>query len=670
MELIQNEKDETPPSSVEGEEEEEGVGDDLDATSDEDKVEEPPIKLKKQRRQTIPKSSRLASGAARHGFGTSSGSTASGSSKKSGKQEQTLDASALAQLRVQAQFAMRRKARREERRSKAMLGQRFDGIDIEAFRLATRARLVQKASGTDVTETGPRSVLFPLRTKASTSDAISENAEESTVPSIPSSLAPSEIVSQNRKRRRRIAVVGGGPVGLWIATLIALRSARRVRPQAAGAGAAAAKAALCNFIRGPDAPEIIVFERRGSQEHCSRRNVRITLSEHTVSLLNKHTKSHRFVSGMALAEIETILLEQWRRLGGSKCLEYDRHIENPIELAKEEDWDLVLWAGGRNSLDDETRASLGCETKLGDNEEVLIFEMRDFSMPRRDAGPVRIQDLEQLAAADLTFCARQGAAGVTASPSSTSEDASNSSANSDYRIVLRCGNDAETPKDAPAPFPLGWLWLMGLPSELKAAKDAVGPPGQAHNKQRHPSMKAALDAELKRLGLLPDSGPDCDATKADASLPPLWVQRIQAAVAAVQDRVLSPASVSVRWVDASFWSSDRVVCPLPAGPSGRCAPLVVVGDAAMGKPFYSGTTLNVHLAEVKALSKLPVVRWGQNNSANPSKDPASSTAPAERRSSNRYLMSTDRASVAPFLSYEERYKHLLARTPGFRRNRQ
>merc|ERR1719498_1194844 len=81
------------------------------------------------------------------------------------------------------------------------------------------------------------------------------------------------------KQRRRIAVVGAGPVGLWAATLLMKRHARRLR-RAAGTRHPA-------FSRSADAPEIVIFERRLLDEHCAGRNRRIFLDDRAIALLNK-----------------------------------------------------------------------------------------------------------------------------------------------------------------------------------------------------------------------------------------------------------------------------------------------------------------------------------------------------------------------------------------------
>ncbi|CAE7779935.1 unnamed protein product [Symbiodinium microadriaticum] len=515
------------------------------------------------------------------------------------------DPVARAQKRVQEKLAARRQAKQEERRKKA-LGQCRYSVNLEAFRRATAARVAK-----DVEDVPP---------------VATESCELV-------GTGVSEVEKGGRKaagkatRRRRIAIAGAGPVGLWAANLIMLRHARRVQRPAAGNGAVAAKAAKASgFIRSKDAPEIVIFEQRAEEDHCSRRNVRITLDAHTVALLNKHTKSKRFESGMALAEIESILLDQWRRLGGSNSIRFGSKT-SPEEIAAEADWDLILWAGGRRSLDDATRAEMSCDLHVGESEEVLVFEMRNFTRGK-SAASVKIQELEQLAAVDLTFCARSagaatGACGEQCSPSSLS-----------YRIVLRVAQDAATTP----PKPLCWLWFMGLPEELKAAKEKLG----RGKPKPCESILAALENELSRLGFSPDG--------------PSWIPQILAAAASLQEKLLNPAETTVRWVDASFWSSTHAVSAAPApGPTGKRAPFLILGDAAMGKPFYTGTNLNVHFTEVKALSRLPVIRWGSGTQM-PS------------RCSSQFLLTSDEAAVAAYQPYEDRFQEVLTRTPGFRRS--
>lgn len=576
-------------------------------------------------------------------------------------------AAALAQQRLQAYFMRRRRQRREERREDAF-GRRVHVVVLESFRQATSARASRSRSVMGSFEPGHRVARSSSSTpmpRLSCEGERSALVEPRLLPSLSSTLA-----KPPRRARRRIAVVGAGPVGLWVATLIAKQHSRRVKGTAPSEG--------LRFIRSPDCPDIVVLERRAEEEHCARRNVRITLDEHTVSLLNKHTKTNRFVSGMALAEIERILLEQWRRLGGKGSLTYGSHIDSPAALVEREDWDLVLWAGGRNSLDDACRRSLGCSMHIGDAEEIIVFEMRGFSLPAASSTKatrqVHLGDLQELAAVDLTSVACKAALAATTQLSAC--------ANS-YRVVLRAANDSSPGSGKSAsrkgPVPIGWLWLMGLPAEFKAAKAAAAAnrTAAAGDQQPPASLSEALEVELKRLGLIGtesgsgNSSVETCGSNAEGGISEAanssndWILGLGAAVAALQERVLCPSEVTSRWVDAAYWSSDRVVCSLPGrAPGERNTPLVLVGDSAMGKPFFLGTTLNIHLAEVKAMTRLPAVKWG--NCCYDASGPQAASSEG-KQGSLHHGMAGESAALAPLLPHERRYQQLLARTPGFRR---
>lgn len=569
--------------------------------------------------------------------------------------------SLLAQRRVQQWLASRRRARRDQKRLQFTEGQRFSGVDIEGFRQATQMRVDQfiksiknkEAEPSTSTQDGVEAQL-EQKDKSSTSNSCSEsigsrvmrrtlsdpqitlgkrqkqslrrgdsskalpsptNSLPSPAKSLPSPMSNvaspmagglKQKGSKQPAPRRRVAIVGGGPVGLWIATLVAQRHYRRVQNPKPGQPA---------YLRNGDAPEIVVFEKRAASGHCTRRNVRITLDAHTVGLLNKHTKSDVFVSGMALSEIEEVLLGQWKKICGPDAFVYEQDISSPADLFTLGHWDLVLWAAGKKSLPDADREALGCTMKTGEAEEVLVFEMRDFSHPCRmgESKPVSLKDLDQLAAADLMSGIKE--------PNSC-------------RVVLRCTLDRD-PKSGKSGGLLAWLWLMGLPSEIRAAKDCCRPAGA--KAEVHGNLLQALNGELQRLGVVQKPDPD---TSTETPLPN-WVKMLRATVNSLQDRVLSPSSVSVRWVDAAFWSSEHAVCSVPGNPDGQNTPMVVIGDAAVGKPFFTGTTLNIHMAEVKALSQLPIMKWGITSGAD--------------------------VDIGGLIPYEQRYQELIQRCPGFRR---
>jgi len=424
------------------------------------------------------------------------------------------------------------------------------------------------------------------------------------------SPGPADSASESRsgrtdhaQRRQRIAIVGGGPVGLWMATLALLRHARRDGKR---------------FHRGRRAPDVVVFEQRPQEQHCSRRSVCIQLDARTVQLLQKHTRSESFSSGMALGEIEAILLEQWLRLGGTGALKYNAHIDNPLDLYEHGDWDLIFWAGGRRSLNEDRRRELGCEVQTGECDKVLVFEMRSFTSSSLGR-PILLKDIEQLSSSDLTSCFK-GAV---------------------RQVYLRVAPDPSVKKSSSSAKPLAWLWLLGVPQELKASRSEMAnrPNGAPMRSTTHTSLSSAMEAEFQMYS-------QSVGDAAGGAEEPSWMSSVRNGIMELQRKVFDPSEVSLRWVDAGYWSSDTAVCRLPGRTLGRSTPLVLIGDAAMGKPFYTGTTLNVHLAEVKALSKLPVIKW-----------------PADCLE-----LGGEKAVFNALRPYEMRYQEVLRRMPGFQRH--
>jgi len=517
-------------------------------------------------------------------------------------------ATRAAQKRVQEFCASRRKSKREEKRHKALSSLQFQHVDLEAFWQITEERAQKARSGSlggngsaagapalslRHCSSGPGS-LAPLPPGVDTQCDGNSFLVASAEPAPQSGKAP--------KVKRRIAIVGGGPVGLWAATLIAQRHARK----------------------SPDAPEIVVFEQRDPSGHCSRKNVHIVLDAVTAGLLNKHVKAENFVSGMALASIEMALLTQLRRQLGKRFLEYNSNVEDPVDLLENGPWDLVLWAAGRRSLADSYRERLGCGMSLGDSDDVLVFEMRNFSKAGSTAS---LKDLAQVAASDFT----PGVVNAALAAASQEE-----AGPCKFQVILRYAVDNEQKGKKDASAPVAWLWILGVPPELKAARKSAGRPGRDASS----NLLEATDVEMQRLGLT-DSCPGA--------------RRLRAAAAVLHDRVLKPGAVTLRWVEGSYWSSNKVVCALPPDSAGKTVPMLLLGDAALGKPFYTGTTLNMHISEVKALSKLPVIAWGNTAEA------------AKKDVQVRPQVSTEAAALRPYLEYERRYRDLVSRTPAFRR---
>jgi len=80
------------------------------------------------------------------------------------------------------------------------------------------------------------------------------------------------------------------------------------------------------------------------------------------------------------------------------------------------------------------------------------------------------------------------------------------------------------------------------------------------------------------------------------------------AAMAYLDKHLRPLEVSPRITVASYWHADEVVRRVERL-NGTAGWIVLVGDAACGKPFYLGSNLNGHFQDAMALLAAPWTRW-------------------------------------------------------------
>merc|ERR1711937_262113 len=79
-----------------------------------------------------------------------------------------------------------------------------------------------------------------------------------------------------------------------------------------------------------------------------------------------------------------------------------------------------------------------------------------------------------------------------------------------------------------------------------------------------------------------------------------------ASIMRLLDEKLCPVEVSARFTEAAFWHSQEVAIR-PGQSNGW---LVLVGDAACGRPFYLGSTLNGHIHDVVPLAQsTPWSNW-------------------------------------------------------------
>eukprot|EP00930_Biecheleria_cincta_P039694 TRINITY_DN27266_c0_g1_i1.p1 TRINITY_DN27266_c0_g1~~TRINITY_DN27266_c0_g1_i1.p1 ORF type:complete len:736 (-),score=127.90 TRINITY_DN27266_c0_g1_i1:15-2222(-) len=509
------------------------------------------------------------------------------------RKKKTLDPAALAMRRVSLRLRAERKAARKKRkREKARASKRRGvGVDLEEFLVRTKTRLEEKAAeaeaeasaaliaAAEATRNAPRGAGVNVRSfvsktrdrlRAEALEKVAQAREKAKLAQAAARAAGEDLEDFRRKceeriaqklwsqmpqvkgglvqlsgnptaapiTRRRIAIVGAGPVGLWAAVLLA----QKYRWSDASGGGSRLR---------PDAPELVVLESRPIESHCSRTDIRIALSSSTQSMLNQRTRTRRFASGMPVAEIEETLIRRWKKVASHEAkIEYGRNVEDPATLVQQGGFDCVLWCAGRRSLDESIRANLGCNVKVGDSQKVVVFQIRELG---------GASDAWQLGSLDLSGTAQQ--AGHQHS----------------LRVMLRPGFGAGC---------ACWLWIFGLPAEVvmecfadaNPQGDAVAGAASAPKASAAAVPQATLGAAL---GDLVGPGP---------------ASSLQLALEALQQRIKA-SGVTARFVDASYWSADRSVCEV-ALPGGRSVPMVLLGDAVGGKPFYTGSTLNRHLWDV------------------------------------------------------------------------
>lgn len=493
-----------------------------------------------------------------------------------------LCAQTAALQRVREQILHQRKIEKREQRSKlkAIQQKRGHGENLDHFAEKTRQRLEEEARQRTELEQKTKAASSQAEQSAEDELAHQQELEQyrvktqqrilqrlwSKLPQIKDgrvSLSAEEGLTADAFSRRRIAVVGAGPVGLWTAMLIRRRYGKSKN---GGAG----------FSMRPDAPEVVVLEHRPEDQHgCGRGDIRIALSANTQSLLGKRAGG-RFMSGMALSEIEGVLLRKWRRLSTAECTVFGSSVNNLEDIAAK-GFDAVLWAGGRRSLDAETRERLGCVSKVGQAENALVFSLRGMRWQAQS-------DLEEVCALDHSILVQQ------------------QSGCSSLRVMLRPGLGGDI---------VAWIWLMGLPADVASLEGRTAVSGTGST-----LVEALLSVVRNDVQSMPV---------------------IQKAVNALQQRLQPSDNVGVRWVEAAYWSADRSVCSVQRT-DGSIMPVVLLGDAACGKPFYTGTTLNQHFWDVAGL--VDTIDWIDDGSA---------------------------FNIERFSAHERRYQARLKQNPDFHR---
>ena len=385
----------------------------------------------------------------------------------------------------------------------------------------------------------------------------------------------------------RVAIVGAGPTGLWLAVLLARKHA---------SFANSSRGAVIS--RNANAPTIHVFEKRrpaasaggdsadgavSSKAHGGR-SIVLAITQQTQDLLNRNLLGtsidrgggHAFAPTSRIGDIETILAAEFERYAraGFGELRYGADVSEPDALHEAEQgaYDVVIVASGKRHATDEWRAARGMETVVEGVAAAAILEFWG-------AAP-----------------AADGWASVVASASRAISPA---------QIFVRPGADAGR----------GWVWLVGLPAELSdAIRDGVqqrtGPaPPQASLTQ---ALQAALhSAAAQREGRGVEAAQGTEAAEAaeaatgaagaaagESALPG---EASALAGLRVLDASLRAAGARAGWTEGSYWRSSGIV----HAPEPCVGPTLLIGDACCGRPFWLGSTLNGHFADVVHLASAP-----------------------------------------------------------------
>ena len=258
--------------------------------------------------------------------------------------------------------------------------------------------------------------------------------------------------SIGERKGARVAIVGAGPTGLWLAVLIARKHA--------------------SFAKGPNglvitrrhnAPTVDVFEKRekrrpGADERAhGARSIVLAITQQTSALLNRHLHSpHGFAPISRVGQIESVLLAEFERYAaaGFGRTQFGEEVSDPDELHAR-GYDVVFVASGRRHASDAWRAARGMESLVDSTSAATVLEFW---------GATPSSDLWASAAA---------AASRPIAPA---------------RLFMRPGADAGR----------GWIWLVGLPEPL-SEKVRRGVQGGAQDGAHTPQKVCALQAVLQAV---------------------------------------------------------------------------------------------------------------------------------------------------------------------------
>ena len=206
------------------------------------------------------------------------------------------------------------------------------------------------------------------------------------------------------RRAARIAIVGAGPAGLWLAVLLARKHATLTLTGNA-----------VKITRNSHAPQIDVYERRlpaaeagaavrsadeaNKYDHSSdnseatskalhgSRNIILAITQQTQDLLNRHLcgtasshSHHAFAPTSRIGDIERILAAEFERYcaAGFGQLTYGAVVGDPDEFhsARRGGYDVVFVASGKKGVPDEWRIARGLESIVEGTAAAILVQVR------------------------------------------------------------------------------------------------------------------------------------------------------------------------------------------------------------------------------------------------------------------------------------------------------
>lgn len=370
----------------------------------------------------------------------------------------------------------------------------------------------------------------------------------------------------------RVAVVGAGPVGLWIAVLLARAHARFFQTSSG-----------IRISRHPQAPVINVFERRADSSGWGSRRVVLAMSNASQDTLNSRLLSsnelcahHCFSPTCSINLIESVLRQEFEKYTecGFGALHMGCQIEDPEALLA--DHDVVFVATGRNWPCDQWREGRGFQVAMGRHEEALILK---FTLP---PGP-ELQKMVQEARSGV------GRFEVPGQP----------------MYILRPGASEDQ----------GWLWIMGLsPDVLNHIRRSLE---SRTSEEALPDLpgKATFTSFLDMWNSLTKAPRRPSKKKSRKQKPQLGPN----SALTYLDQLLRPLEVAPLVTLACFWHSNEVVEHVHRADLEGW--IVLVGDAACGKPFYLGTNLNGHFQDAMSLLSAPWTEWPRSQGETSGSDP-------------------------------------------------